>query len=294
MKRYDDRTRPKPKPRPGAPATSARPQRVQRPATQWDNVAGWYDELVGDEGSEYHREVVLPGLMRLLRVGKGERVLDVGCGQGVLCRLLHEKGATVTGLDAAARLLDAARERSESAMTYLLGDARQLRSLAALAPAAGTFDAATSVLAIQNIDPIEPVFEGIAWALKPAGRLVIVMMHPAFRGPKHSSWAFEGHDVQYRRIDRYLLPRKEPIVSHPGRKDGQYTWTFHRPIQSYVRAMARAGLLIDAMEEWPSHKVSRPGPRAKAENIARREIPMFMAIRAIKSPTRETPSASAR
>jgi len=120
------------------------------------------------------------------------------------------------------------------------------------------------------------------------------MMHPAFRGPKHSSWAFEGSEVQYRRVDRYLLPRKEPIVSHPGRKDGLYTWTFHRPIQSYVRAMSRAGLLIDALEEWPSHKVSRPGPRAKAENIARREIPLFMAIRAIYLPTEARACGSTR
>jgi SAM-dependent methyltransferase len=283
MKRYDDRSRPKPRRRPDSPARPTRPaggSAPDAPPTHWGRVAEWYDELVGDEGSEFHRQVIHPGLLRLLRPAAGERILDVACGQGVLCRLLHEKGARPTGVDAAARLLQSARERSDPSITYLLGDARQLPEVRGLA--AGAFDAAASVLAIQNIDPVEPVFEGVSWSLRPGGRFVLVMMHPAFRGPKATSWGWEGHEVQYRRVDRYLLPRKEPIVSHPGRSSSGYTWTFHRPLQSYVRALGRAGLLIDAMEEWPSHKTSGPGPRAKAENVARREIPMFMAIRAVK------------
>ena len=46
--------------------------------------------------------------------------------------------------------------------------------------------------------------------------------------------------------------------------------------------MRNAGLLIDALEEWPSHKTSTSGPRAAAENQARKEIPMFLALRARK------------
>jgi hypothetical protein len=79
-----------------------------------------------------------------------------------------------------------------------------------------------------------------------------------------------------------LLPRKSPIVTHPGKTPDVYTWTFHRPIGAYVKAMRNAGLLVDALEEWPSHKVSEPGPRAAAENTARKEIPMFLALRAVK------------
>ncbi len=78
------------------------------------------------------------------------------------------------------------------------------------------------------------------------------------------------------------MPRKRPIVTHPGSDPGAYTWTFHKPIEAYVRALRGAGLLVDAMEEWASHKTSQPGPRAMAENQAREEIPMFMAIRAVK------------
>jgi hypothetical protein len=71
-------------------------------------------------------------------------------------------------------------------------------------------------------------------------------------------------------------------VTHPGKSVEQYTWTFHKPIEAYVKSLRGAALLIDAVEEWSSHKTSTSGPRAAAENAARKEIPMFMAMRAVK------------
>jgi ubiquinone/menaquinone biosynthesis C-methylase UbiE len=257
----------------------AKPRPPKSPPTDWGKVAEWYDDLVGDEGSEFQREIIFPGVLRLLKLQPGEKVLDVACGQGALCRLLAEKGAEVTGIDAAEPLVRLARERGPASIRYLVGDARQLSTL----PEA-SFDAATCVLAIQNIDQLAPAFDGIGRLLKPMGRFVLVMMHPCFRGPKHTSWGWDAaQGVQFRRTDRYLLPRKEPIVTHPGKKTGEYTWSFHRPLQNYVRALRGAGMLVDGLEEWPSHKHSDSGPRAAAENQARREIPMFMAVRAVKA-----------
>ena len=248
--------------------------------TDWQPVADWYDGHVGDEGGEFHREVVLPGTLKLLGgdLLRGRRVLDVACGQGVLCRRLAEVGAVPVGVDAAAALIDRARERGPS--LFHVGDARELGFLEA-----GAYDAAACLLAVANIQPIRPAFEGVARALDEGGRFVMVTNHPAFRGPKETHWGWDDDaKVQYRRVDRYLLPRKSPITTHPGEPESGYTWTFHRPIGAYVKALRQAGLFVDAIEEWPSHKTSGKGPRQKAENTARKEIPMFLAIRAIKVP----------
>jgi ubiquinone/menaquinone biosynthesis C-methylase UbiE len=248
------------------------------PPTAWSEVAEWYDRLVGEAGSEYHQHVVLPGVLRLLALQPGDSAIDIACGQGVLCRLLHDRGAKVTGVDAARELIAAARQRGPAQIQYHVGDARDLDFLST-----GRFTAAACILAIQNIHPLPPVFAGVHRLLDAGGRFVVVMMHPCFRGPKETSWGWdEQRKVQYRRVDRYLIPRKTPIVTHPGAAPDVYTWTFHRPIESYVKAMRNAGLLIDALEEWPSHKTSQPGPRAAAENTARNEIPLFLAIRAKK------------
>jgi ubiquinone/menaquinone biosynthesis C-methylase UbiE len=246
--------------------------------TDWGEVAAWYDQLVGESGSEYHREVIIPGVLRLLAALKGEAVLDVACGQGVLCRVLQARGLETTGVDAAAELIRAARARGPGEIRYLVGDVRKLDGLAA-----SSFDAAANVLAIQNIHPLGPAFRETARLLKPLGRLVIVMMHPCFRGAGETSWGWdEAGRVQYRRVDRYLEPRKIPIKMHPGSNPDQITWTFHRPIEHYIKALRQGGMVVDALEEWTSHKVSDSGNRAAAENRARKEIPMFLAIRAIK------------
>jgi ubiquinone/menaquinone biosynthesis C-methylase UbiE len=246
--------------------------------TDWGQVADWYDKLVGEAGSEYHREVVLPGVLRMLAPQKGQKALDVACGQGVLCRLLAEKGVEVTGVDAGRDLIELAKQRGPAAIHYHVADAKALEFLPE-----GQFDLAACVLAIQNIHPIQPVFAGVSRALKVGGRFVVAMMHPHFRGPKETHWGWdEKEGVQYRRVDRYLMPRKTPIVTHPGQSHDQYTWSFHKPLGDYVKAARNAGLLIDAIEEWPSHKKSTSGPRARAENVAREEIPMFLAIRAVK------------
>jgi ubiquinone/menaquinone biosynthesis C-methylase UbiE len=309
VKRYDNKTRPKPKQRPpefgGKPRVDrvmqsradvplAKPERKPapkgtqgphgpRPQTHWDVVADSYDQLVGDRGSEYHQKVVLPGVRRLLEISPGKKILDVACGQGVVTRALFEKGAQVVGIDAARKLLSLAEQRSDPSIRYIPGDVRDLPTTPGIEE--GAYGGVSVVLAIQDIHPLPPLFEGLSYVLKPGGHVVIVMMHPAFRGPKATSWGWEGHDVQFRRVDRYLIPRKEPIVSHPGQKTGEYTWSFHRPIETYINGLAKVGLLTDRLEEWASHKVSGPGPRAKAENTAREEIPMFMAIRAVKIPT---------
>jgi SAM-dependent methyltransferase len=49
--------------------------------------------------------------IRSLEIGEGMAVLDVGCGSGFFCRLAADAGARVTGIDAAAALVEIAKER---------------------------------------------------------------------------------------------------------------------------------------------------------------------------------------
>jgi ubiquinone/menaquinone biosynthesis C-methylase UbiE len=147
------------------------------------------------------------------------------------------------------------------------------------------------VLAIQNIENINAVFAECKRVLKPGGKLFMVLNHPAFRIPKASDWQTE-HDheknqqVMYRRIAGYLSERKIAIDMHPGksaagkRTEKIETVSFHRPLQIYSKALAKSGFAIARLEEWDSHKKSLPGPRQKAEDTARKEIPLFLCIEA--------------
>jgi len=247
--------------------------------TSWDQVATWYDGWVGDRGSDYHRALAIPAVMDLLEPRRGEQILDVGGGQGVLAPYLAEAGAEATVVDASARLIATARRRHGRDGRFLVGDARTLPAVAGLDPA--SFDAAVFMLSIQDMDPLDSVLRGVAWALRPNGRVVILMTHPAFRQPRHSGWGFdEGRKLQYRRVDSYLTPMAVPMKSLGG---GRPTRSFHRPIGDYVNALADAGFVVDAMRELPDlppHR--RPGKAARADERAQAEIPIFLALRAIR------------
>ncbi|MBI4338666.1 MAG: class I SAM-dependent methyltransferase [Chloroflexi bacterium] len=244
-------------------------------------MARWYDTLVTDRGTDFHQGVVIPGVLRLLALRPGEQVLDGACGQGAVSRALAKVGAEVTGVDLSSSLIAMARQRSGKAIRFLVGDVRDLRNVL---PEGQTFDAAVCVLALENLEPIEPALGECSRLLKAGGRLVIVTVHPAFRIPRQSSWGWdESQQLLFRALNCYLTPLKIPIDMRPFKDPmRQVTWTYHRPIQAYVHGLADAGLWIDALEEWPSHRVSQPGPRAKAEDRAREEFPLFLALRAVK------------
>ena len=69
----------------------------------------------------------------------------------------------------------------------------------------------------------------------------------------------------------------------PGKQGGkEFTVSFHRSLQDYAKALRAGGFAIIRIEEWISHRESQPGPRAVAENAARKEFPLFLAFEAIK------------
>ncbi len=264
------------------PQRGARPPEGQEQGDSWEHVAGWYDSLAAHRGTDFHQGVIIPGVLRLLGLRQGERALDLACGQGVVSRALAKAGAQVTGVDLSPSLVKLARQRSGKGISFLVGDVRDMREAL---PAGDAFDAAACVLAVENLDPVEPALAECARLLKPGGRVVIVTVHPAFRIPRQSSWGWdESQQQMFRAVNVYLSPLKIPIDLHPFRETErkQVTWTYHRPIQAYVQGLAQAGLWVNALEEWPSHRVSQPGPRAKAENQARQEFPLFLALRAVK------------
>ena len=239
--------------------------------TSWKNVGDWYDSLVGEKGHFYHQQVIIPNLLRLLDLRPKSRLLDCGCGQGVLARSLP-RGVEYTGIDIADSLLTAARGyRSEERRTFIRAD------LTKPWPACGPFSHAACILALQNIEMPEKVFEELTKVLEPGAPALFVLNHPCFRIPRQSRWRVdEAAKRQNREIFSYMSPQKIPIVTHPG-KGGTQTWSFHRPLSDYITMGKRNGFVVEAIEEWCSPKKSE-GSAARYEDRARKEFPLFMAI----------------
>ena len=265
-------------------ASGVRPTAPAPAEAGWDHVASWYDALVGDEGSDYHRNVIIPAALRLLAPRTGEKVLDLCCGQGVLIRHLLAAGAgEVMGVDASANLIELAQrrystEQAQGRVSFLVADA--MKSLPALKE---VFDCALCVMAIQDLSDPAAACRSMSQALRTGGRAVIVMMHPCFRIPRQSSWGWDdARKMQYRRIDRYANNLDIPIATHPGRNQAVSTLFHHRPLSTYLNALGSVGLAVVGCEELCTHRRSQPGGRSKGENRAWQEFPLFLALKTLR------------
>ncbi|MSU55536.1 MAG: class I SAM-dependent methyltransferase [Candidatus Taylorbacteria bacterium] len=246
--------------------------------TSWNKVAGWYDEMLESGEGTYQKDLILPNVLRLLDVKKGEKVLDLGCGQGFFSREVFKVGAEVVGVDLSKNLIDLAIKHSPKEIKFVVAPADKLGFVDG-----GTQDAVLCISAIQNVKNVAGLFSESFRTLKIGGRMLIVMNHPAFRIPKRTSWGFdEVTRFQYRRVDEYLSESVSEINMTPGSDSFVSTVSFHHPLQFYFKALTKAGFLIGRLEEWNSGKTSQPGPRANAENKARKEFPLFLTLEVIK------------
>ena len=266
--------------------------------TSWGNVSGWYDELLTKQEGTYQKDVILPNLMRLLAPKKGETILGLACGQGFFSREIEKTGAKVVGADIAKELISIAMQNSPKTISFNVAPADNL----AFCPTASV-DKVIIILALQNIENMLGTLEECNRVLKVDGRLILVLNHPAFRIPKHSSWQWDAEDggvksvpgnaprphagSQFRRLDAYMSEIRERIEMNPGEgrpTAKKFTVSFHRPLQVYFKGLAKAGFAVSRLEEWISHKKSAAGQRAEEENRIRKEIPMFLFLEAIKRP----------
>jgi 2-polyprenyl-3-methyl-5-hydroxy-6-metoxy-1,4-benzoquinol methylase len=251
-------------------------------STSWGSVASWYDNHLEKDTDSYHAKVVHPNLIRMIGDVKGKHVFDLACGQGIFSRSLAEKGAFIIGADISKELIALAEKNNTQYKFRAHYFATPSHDLYMVKP--GTQDVLVCVLAIQNIEKLQETVGEISRVLKDNGKAYLVLNHPSFRNPTHTHWGYDEHDdKQYRRVEEYMSESKIKIDMTPGSKsDKKFTVSFHRPLQVYVKAFAKYGLGITRLEEWVSHRESEKGPRQIAENISRKEIPLFMAIELMK------------
>ena len=108
------------------------------------------------------------------------RVVDIGCGGGLLSESLARLGATVTGIDPSNDLLEAAKSHAELDDRLKI-DYRSLTAEELALESPGAFDAVFLLEVIEHVPRPESLLEAVATLVKPKGKLFLSTMSPTLQ-----------------------------------------------------------------------------------------------------------------
>ena len=75
----------------------------------WEENAQFWDNAMGDESNEFHREVVRPKVTELLSPNPADYILDIACGNGNYSSYLAQRGASVVAFDYSKKMIELAK-----------------------------------------------------------------------------------------------------------------------------------------------------------------------------------------
>jgi len=206
-----------------------------------------------------------PALLDALGDVRGLRVLDLGCGTAAIGRRLIEAGCeSYLGLDASARMVDAAREE-------LLGTSGEVRrsGIEEFSASPDSYDLVISRMALHYVEDLGTALAACHACLGASGRMVFTVVHPVVTShdarpstsERRTSWV----------VDDYFAtgPRHQEWLG------GRVVW-HHRTVEQYVVGFQRAGFALTALSECAPRSDRFAGD--DGEYARRRRIPLFLLL----------------
>ncbi|WP_299410591.1 class I SAM-dependent methyltransferase [Acaryochloris sp. IP29b_bin.148] len=181
-----------------------------------------------------------PAIMEMCTPVDGQHILDLGCGEGYCSRELRRRGAeTVLGIDLSQRMIEAAQQQEAQAplgITYQVGCATDLHQYTQ-----DRFDLVVAVFLFNylTVAQTQTCMAEIFKVLKPGGRFIFSIPHPAFPYMRQAKFPFyfevEG--------DNYFSGRDRQCPGRIWKRDG--TWLdvqlIHKTLQDFFEALHIAG-----------------------------------------------------
>lgn len=216
---------------------------------RWDAFADAYSKNHTEKG-DLHKEVFLnPTLFSLMGNVKNKKVLDAGCGEGYLSRMLSNSDAVVTAVDYSSRMIEIANERTPDNLliNYIQGNCENLTTLEDK-----SFDLIVSNMVIHDLAHYEKAFQEMFRLLVDGGSFIFSILHPCFVTPDSGWEKTENGEKLHWNVDNYFyegayeqrLGDKEKVIY------------FHRTLTSYVNTLIKTGFVLESIvEPQPSKKM---------------------------------------
>lgn len=219
----------------------------------WSSVSEEEIASFGDEGDESRVTLINPSIFSLIGNVRGKTVLDAGCGNGYLSRMLAKKGATITGVEPSTSLYQYCLNRENSeylGIEYLQQDISNFEKT-------DRYDLVVLVNVLMDIPEYQTALIKCIGALRVGGEIIISILHPCFPGSE-ADWN-----------ERKRVEIEEYFTTKPVKQ--KYGYSFARPLHEYFN------LLIE--NNCDIIKVIEPKASGDSRNA---HIPQFLIIKAKK------------
>ncbi len=244
------------------------PDHLEEAVEIWDEISEWWDDKIGD-GNTAQDYLIEPTQERLLDLKQGDRVLDIACGAGRFTRRMADNGAHITAIDHSKSFIERAKERSggyEDKIDFRVLNAADSDALMGVSDS--PFDAAVCTMGLMDIAVISPLADTLPKLLKPGGKFVFSVLHPAFHSDRNRNTVerdFGADEVR----DRFgvWVPEYLDTRSYLGtgiRGQPRLHRYFHRPLGQLLGVFLHRGFVLSGFEE----------PRFPPESYSRSESPL--------------------
>jgi SAM-dependent methyltransferase len=237
----------------------------QQNRRSWNHATRAHNEHKGDQAAFLRNggSTLFPEELELLGDLRGKRLVHLQCNSGQDSLSLAARGAQVTGVDISDEAIEFARTLSSGSGIAATFDRADVYDW--LTTATGPFDIVfSSYGALCWLSDLPTWARGIARLLAPGGRLVIMEFHPVLNlfdddghitskltvggGGGHIQWDKGVGD--YVAASQGALPAGEYIETKPfANPEACHEWEWS--IADVVDAVARGGLRIEHLREWP-------------------------------------------
>lgn len=218
------------------------PNSVENGSTWAGNAAYWI-KIIREGLDPFRLELTNNAVLEAVAPRAGMNLLDAGCGEGYLGRLLAQGGAQVTGIDACAPLLDAAREAAQQAGIEARYDEGSLNELPY---ATDTFDVVVTHHVLNELSDMPGAVRELARVLRPGGRLVSMMLHPCFY---RANFARGDHMEPVESVDYFSVREINQDFLVSGLQSPEKVRLWLHPLENYVGAYTNAGLTLTRLSE---------------------------------------------
>jgi SAM-dependent methyltransferase len=201
----------------------------------YDEYATEYAAYASDrEGKEIKNDPFLSLFLEAIGDVSGFTVLDAGCGEGYLARILHKRGANVTGVEISPRLVELARAKDPAgAITYQVAD------LSHPLPAyQGHFDLCASFFVLNDVADYRGFLSTVGSLIKQGGRAVFFLNNPY-------SMVLRGQVTNY-----FDSGTAFPYLGMA--EAGVHVYYYQRTLQEYLGAGFEAGLHLQRLVDVPT------------------------------------------